>query len=155
MRSGLQSDMSNRIIKTIAPLFGAVIFFIGSFVAAAQTPGIFEENRYRAAGCHAPYEAPAFHDTPAPEGYKPFYVSHFGRHGSRFQTGTSVYEAVLPFLDSMAVSKNLTPEGESLRKELHHILEATFKAAGHALRKAVCVDWAFAQEVPSTKGTLS
>lgn len=117
--------MSNRIIKTFAPLFGAVIFFIGSFVAAAQTPGIFEENRYRAAGCHAPYEAPAFHDTPAPEGYKPFYVSHFGRHGSRFQTGTSVYEAVLPFLDSMAVSKNLTPEGDSLRKELHLILEAT------------------------------
>ena len=37
----------------------------------------------------------------------------------------------------------------------HHILEATFKAVGHALRKAVTVDWAFAQEVPSTKGTLS
>ena len=37
----------------------------------------------------------------------------------------------------------------------HHILEATFKATGRALRQAVGIDWAFAQEVPSTKGTLA
>ena len=31
------------------------------------------------------YEAPeAIVDTPAPKGYEPFYVSHYGRHGSRY-----------------------------------------------------------------------
>ena len=36
----------------------------------------------------------------------------------------------------------------------HHILEAMFKAAGRALRAAVAVDPAFADDIPSTKGTL-
>ncbi|MBR1575630.1 MAG: hypothetical protein IJ654_04185 [Bacteroidales bacterium] len=37
------------------------------------------------------YEVPAFHDTPAPAGYKPFYVSHFGRHGSRYHTSAKAF----------------------------------------------------------------
>ena len=36
----------------------------------------------------------------------------------------------------------------------HHILEAAFKGFGRALRKAVAIDAAFADEIPSTKGTL-
>ena len=37
---------------------------------------------------------------------------------------------------------------------VHHILEAAFKACGRALRAAVAIDGALAGEVPSTKGTL-
>ncbi|MCE5343570.1 MAG: imidazoleglycerol-phosphate dehydratase HisB [Eubacteriales bacterium] len=36
----------------------------------------------------------------------------------------------------------------------HHILEAIFKGFGRALRKAVAIDPACANEIPSTKGTL-
>ena len=36
----------------------------------------------------------------------------------------------------------------------HHIIEGTFKAVGRALRQAVSVDAAFADEIPSTKGVL-
>ena len=36
----------------------------------------------------------------------------------------------------------------------HHILEATFKAFGRALRQAVSMDAAEADEIPSTKGSL-
>jgi imidazoleglycerol-phosphate dehydratase len=36
----------------------------------------------------------------------------------------------------------------------HHILEAMFKAAARALKSAAAVDPAFADEIPSTKGTL-
>ena len=36
----------------------------------------------------------------------------------------------------------------------HHILEAMFKGFGRALRKAVAIDPACADEIPSTKGTL-
>ena len=36
----------------------------------------------------------------------------------------------------------------------HHIIEGTFKAVGRALRQAVAVDAAFADEIPSTKGVL-
>ena len=36
----------------------------------------------------------------------------------------------------------------------HHILEAMFKGFGRALRRAVAIDPACADEIPSTKGTL-
>ncbi|MBO7341721.1 MAG: imidazoleglycerol-phosphate dehydratase HisB [Clostridia bacterium] len=36
----------------------------------------------------------------------------------------------------------------------HHIIEGTFKAFARALRAAVAVDAAFANEIPSTKGVL-
>ena len=36
----------------------------------------------------------------------------------------------------------------------HHMLEAIFKGFGRALRKAVAIDPAFADEIPSAKGTL-
>ncbi len=36
----------------------------------------------------------------------------------------------------------------------HHIIEAMFKSAARSLRKAVAIDLAFADEIPSTKGVL-
>ena len=36
----------------------------------------------------------------------------------------------------------------------HHIIEGTFKAFARALRAAVAIDAAFADEIPSTKGVL-
>ena len=36
----------------------------------------------------------------------------------------------------------------------HHILEAAFKSVARSLRKAVAIDRAFADEIPSTKGVL-
>ena len=36
----------------------------------------------------------------------------------------------------------------------HHIIEGAFKAAGRALKAAVAIDPAFANEIPSTKGVL-
>lgn len=36
----------------------------------------------------------------------------------------------------------------------HHIIEAMFKALGRALKQAVAVDAAYANEIPSTKGVL-
>ena len=39
-------------------------------------------------------------------------------------------------------------------KNSHHIIEGCFKGLGRALRQAVAIDAAFADEVPSTKGVL-
>ena len=36
----------------------------------------------------------------------------------------------------------------------HHIIEGAFKAVGRALKAAVAIDPAFANEIPSTKGVL-
>ena len=39
-------------------------------------------------------------------------------------------------------------------KNSHHIIEGAFKAAARALRQAVSIDAAYADEIPSTKGLL-
>lgn len=60
-------------------------------------------------------------ETPAPSGYKPFYISHFGRHGSRY---LSSEKQILPALTILAAAKeegNLTPAGEILLEKVREL----------------------------------
>ena len=41
---------------------------------------------------YAAYPGPQKSLTAAPRGYEPFYISHYGRHGSRFLIGTNDYD---------------------------------------------------------------
>lgn len=54
-------------------------------------------------------------ETPAPKGYKPFYVSTFARHGSRWLPDEKRYEAVC---QQFADTTNLTPLGKDVRRRL-------------------------------------
>lgn len=49
--------------------------------------------------------------TPAPKGYKPFYVSHYGRHGARYATNVQ-YKMVKKALDKAKEAGALTEAGE-------------------------------------------
>ena len=63
--------------------FSAVILNLALPVSAAPTV-----NPGKAAGVYYVYDykaEPAM--TPAPEGYTPFYISHYARHGARYCTG--------------------------------------------------------------------
>ena len=51
----------------------------------------------------------------APEGYEPFYISHYGRHGSRWLTNDARYLWVNKHFDD---DKNLTKLGKSVKKRL-------------------------------------
>ena len=55
---------------------------------------------------------------PAPAGYEPFYISHYGRHGSRWLTSDSRYVWVN---DQFADQKNLTKLGKDVRQRLDKI----------------------------------
>lgn len=83
-----------------------------------------QQNPYRAAAGHNSYEAPEYKDTRAPRGYRPVYVSHYGRHGSRYQGDGKSFEKVLPIMDVLAKDSLLTATGDSLRIELHLMYEA-------------------------------
>ena len=63
-------------------------------------------------------------DTP-PEGFQPFYIAHYGRHGSRWLPSDSRYEWVL---EQFADKSNLTKEGKRMRKLLTKVWE---NAKGH------------------------
>ena len=51
----------------------------------------------------------------APDGYEPFYISHYGRHGSRWLTSDARYTWVNGHFDN---DKNLTKLGKSVKKRL-------------------------------------
>ena len=59
------------------------------------------------------------------------------------------------FLIAFAQNAGLTLHVRQLTgSNSHHIIEGTFKSLARSLKKAVAIDKAFANEIPSTKGVL-
>lgn len=68
--------------------------------------------------------------TAAPKGYEPFYMSHYGRHGSRWLIGENSYTSVIePFRKAHAAGK-LTARGEETLRQLEAFLPTTVKRLG-------------------------
>ena len=53
-----------------------------------------------ATGNYCNYPNPSGNVTPAPDGYEPFYVSHYGRHGARYMTDDDHYKYVVGKMDT-------------------------------------------------------
>ena len=73
-----------------------------------------QEDRTRAGNNLNSYEFFPIQDTQAPEGFEPFYVSHYGRHGSRSNWGGTAYEGVIAVMEMGKARGILTPDGEML-----------------------------------------
>lgn len=56
--------------------------------------------------------------TPAPDGYKPFYISHYGRHGSRYLIGYAETDGVLGVLGKADSAGVLTDTGKELVRKV-------------------------------------
>ena len=67
----------------------------------------------KAYGTDYPYSFETTKVTKAPSGYKPFYISHYGRHGSRYYWNAQLYREMETLLTEQHNKKNLTPEGEA------------------------------------------
>jgi len=63
------------------------------------------------------------HVTRAPAGYKPFYISTFSRHGSRYLRSTSEYNEPLRILEEASRGGYLTETGKLLLEDLRAIAE--------------------------------
>ena len=61
--------------------------------------------------------------TPAPAGKKPFYMSHYGRHGSRYISNRKGYDIPFRILDKAAKTDELTPVGQDALKEITRIIK--------------------------------
>ena len=59
--------------------------------------------------------------SPYPEGMKPFYISHYGRHGSRYHTRPSLYDQPYEILLKADSLGKLTPLGHDVVLRLEHI----------------------------------
>ena len=70
-----------------------------------------------ASGNYCNYPLPTGQITPAPDGYEPFYVSHYGRHGARYMTGSKPFRYVIGKMDSAQAKGLLTEKGEEVLQE--------------------------------------
>lgn len=69
----------------------------------------------KAYGTDYPYSFEAVQLTPTPKGYKPFYISHYGRHGSRYYWNNLLYKDLDSLLNKAHDLNQLTAEGETFR----------------------------------------
>lgn len=56
--------------------------------------------------------------TPAPKGYTPCYITHYGRHGSRWLIGKQAYDKAYDVLSEARDSGQLTPLGTRLMMQI-------------------------------------
>lgn len=89
-----------------------IIPFISA--SAQQTRTEIAKDQRLAAANYRDYPTPTKALTPAPAGYQPFYISHYGRHGSRWLIGPNAFDkpyAALTKADSLG---KLTPRGREV-----------------------------------------
>ena len=67
----------------------------------------------KAYGTDYPYEFTTVKLTKAPSGYKPFYISHYARHGSRYYWNGFLYKELDSLLTTAHNKQQLTAEGEA------------------------------------------
>ena len=101
-------------MKKIAILFCAFLSLCSAAYAQHDTRAEVLADIERAGGVHYLYPMNQPAPAQAPKGYTPFYVSHVGRHGSRFALGHTVYEDILAVWTKGHENGWLTPEGEEL-----------------------------------------
>ena len=95
------------------------------------------QDRYAVGGNHHTYMVPEIRDTRPPRGYKPFYFSYYGRHGSRFLSHASSISKALSGMDSLHEAGLLTEQGEEIRShlrnsaDLHEGMEGMLTSVGY------------------------
>jgi len=89
-------------------------------------------NRYLAGSNHLDYDRqlPTKALTPSPKGYEPFYLTHYGRHGSRWLIGENDYRGPMATLREAHQEGKLTPLGEETLKKLQQFHPTTEKRLG-------------------------
>ena len=98
--------------------------FIGQIVFSQQRSAyeLISENPDRAACNMHSYEFPDYIDTRVPRGFKPVYISHYGRHGSRYDVSSSMSNLAISSLQHIDSLGQLTHQGKQLLKALQNLL---------------------------------
>ena len=103
----MAGPISNLIMKKYyTVLFCLILAAAPAWSQAQRFVDALKENPARAASNYQSYEFVETDLTPAPKGYKPFYISHYSRHGSRYHTGESYFRLCMPMMavcDSLGI----------------------------------------------------
>ena len=95
------------------------------------------DNLKKMAGSVYAYEAPTEPLTPAPKGFKPVYLTHFGRHGSRFLDNASNYDRPYNILKEADDAGALTDFGKDVLRRVEIIRAEADQRAGDLTPKGM------------------
>ena len=83
-------------------------------------------DKFLAAGNMTDYDhLPRTALTPAPKGYEPYYLSHYGRHGARYLLEENDYAMPVQTLRKAKYAGKLTPTGEQVLAKLDSMQKTT------------------------------
>lgn len=115
-----------------------IIAGFGAFCAQAQTSDQeLSQNISLATSNYALYPEPTQKLSKAPAGYKAFYMSHYGRHGSRYHYDAKDYANLYNIFAKADSAKVLTPLGKSVLERFKQLNDRAAKKAGDLTQKGV------------------
>ena len=92
-------------------------------VSAQQAREDFRKDINLSASGYKAYPGPQKALTPAPAGYTPYYIGHYGRHGSRYLLGARDYDMPYNALKKLADAGMLTEKGLEVFDKVGQIRE--------------------------------
>ncbi len=103
-------------MKRYLIVFVSALLSMGALAQVSRTE--IDADPTLAGSNYLAYRGPQKALTPAPKGYKPFYLSHYGRHGSRYLIGTSDYDQPYNTLKKADRDGKLTAKGKEVLQKL-------------------------------------
>lgn len=92
------------------------LFFIGFNTFAQQNIGFYYLHPEQLYGVYSLGAYSKVSETKTPKGYEPFYISHYARHGARYQDSEEAYTKVIEELEKAEQNNALTELGKSVLK---------------------------------------
>ncbi len=112
-------------------LFLITLLAISLTAGAQQARKDFKADRNLSASNYLAYPGPLQAKlTPTPKGYEPFYLSHYGRHGSRWLIGDRDYNRPVKMLAKADSLGKLTAKGKDVLRKLTLLRDAAYKRDG-------------------------
>lgn len=124
-------------MKRLIFILSAFTLFFSADAKVIKKDQISAENLGKFAGSVYEYIAPTEPLTPAPKGFKPVYLTHFGRHGSRFLDNASNYDRPYNILKEADDAGALTDFGKDVLRRVGIIRAEADQRAGDLTPKGM------------------
>ena len=114
-------DSRYKNMKYLKIIIATAALLIGELAFAQRDPALYiKQDIDRCAGFYHHYEIPVADRSikTRPEGFEPFYISHYGRHGCRWHHSEMKYKGTLGFFQMGADQNLLTKKGKRFLEDM-------------------------------------
>ncbi|MBQ0080496.1 MAG: hypothetical protein KBS95_02965 [Alistipes sp.] len=129
-----------------------ILFIVLGFQLSAQNENeIIQKDIYYYNDFYREYPVSEISNTEKPpKGYKPVYISHLGRHGSRYHTELQLYSNLLKFLEEASKCNELTDIGKKLLIDWREVCQESIERGGDLTPQGMAEHEGIAQRMFST-----